>query len=322
MEYRIIGDTGLNASRICLGGGGLGSDIPLDAAFALLDTYAEAGGNFIDTARVYAAWIPGGMGASERAIGAWLRSRGVRDQMILGTKGAHPELAAINVDRMSPEEIGADLMASLEALGVDTVDIYWLHRDAPSVPVGEIIAALNAQVVAGRIRALGASNWRPDRIEAANAYARAHGLIGFSASQIAYSLATQGDDDAQRTLAMNDATHAWHARTGFPLVAYTSQAQGFFGGKYGRGKGDPKATAMRMFYNEANLGRLERAQVVAASHGWSANDVALAYLLSQPFAVFPIVGCRTVAQVRASTAASALTLTPDEIAFLEGGSEA
>ena len=92
---------------------------------------------------------------------------------------------------------------------------------------------------------------------------------------------------------------------GCPLVAYTSQAQGFFGGKYGRGKGDPKATAMRLFYNEENLGRLERAQVLAARHGWSANDVALAYLLSQPFSVFPIVGCRTVEQVRASIAAAA-----------------
>ena len=288
--------------------------------FALLDAYAEAGGNFLDTARVYAAWLPGQGGVSERTIGAWLRARGVRDRMIVATKGAHPELATINVDRMSPEEIGADLAESLEALGVETVDLYWLHRDAPSVPVGEIVDALNAHVAAGRIRALGASNWRPERIEAANAYAHERGLIGFSASQIAYSLAVQGDDDAQRTLAMNAPTHAWHARTGLPVVAYTSQAQGFFGGKYGRGKGDPKSTAMRLFYNEENLGRLERAQAIAARHGWSANDVALAYLLSQPFSVFPITGCRTVEQVRASAAVSAFTLTPAEIAFLEGAS--
>ena len=238
--------------------------------------------------------------------------------MIVATKGAHPDLASMQVDRMSPDEIDSDLTESLEALGVDTVDIYWLHRDAESVPVGEIVDVLNAHIVAGRIRSLGASNWRPERIEAANAYARAHGLIGFSASQIAYSLAVQGDDDTQRTLAMNAPTHAWHAWTGLPVVAYTSQAQGFFGGKYGRGKGDPNATAMRLFNNEENLGRLGAAQTLAAQRGWSANDVALAYLLSQPFSVFPIVGCRTVAQVRASTAAAALTLSPAEIAFLNG----
>jgi aryl-alcohol dehydrogenase-like predicted oxidoreductase len=128
---------------------------------------------------------------SERTIGAWLRSRGVRKGVILATKGAHPDLDAMQVDRMSPEEIGSDLAESLDALQTDVVDIYWLHRDAPGVPVEEIVDALNVHVRAGRIRALGASNWRPDRIEAANAYARTHDLTGFSASQIAHSLAVQ-----------------------------------------------------------------------------------------------------------------------------------
>jgi aryl-alcohol dehydrogenase-like predicted oxidoreductase len=117
---------------------------------------------------------------------------------------------------------------------------------------------------------------------------------------------------------MDAPTHAWHVRTGFPQVAYTSQARGFFGGKYGRGRGDPASLTVRLFYNEENLGRLERAEALAARRGWSANDVALAYLLSQPFPVFPIVGCRTVDQVRASTAAGSHTLDAAEIAFLEG----
>jgi aryl-alcohol dehydrogenase-like predicted oxidoreductase len=318
MQYRTIGETGLNASRICLGGGDLGSAIPRDAAFAVLDAFAEAGGNFLDTARVYAAWLPGQGGVSERTIGSWLRSRGARGRMVLATKGAHPDLDAMHADRMSPEEIAFDLAQSLEALQTDRVDLYWLHRDAPDVPVSEIMDCLNSHVRAGEIRALGASNWRPARIEAANAYARAHGLVGFSASQIAYSLAVQGDDAAQRTLAMDAPTHAWHSRTGFPQVAYTSQARGFFSGKYGRGRGDPASLAMRLFFNEVNLGRLERAQALASARGWSANGVALAYLLGQPFPVFPIVGCRTVEQVRSSTAAAALTLTPAEIAILEG----
>ncbi len=318
MQYLSISDTGLNASRICLGGGGLGSEIPRDAAVALLDAFVELGGNFLDTARVYAAWLPGQGGVSERTIGAWLRDRNVRDRMIVATKGAHPDLDAMQVDRMTPEEIASDLAQSLEALQTDRVDLYWLHRDAESVPVGEIMDALNDHVRAGRIRALGASNWTVDRIEAANGYARAHGLVGFSASQIAYSLAVQQDDLPNRTLAMNPATHAWHARTGFPQVAYTSQAHGFFAGKYGRGRGDPASSAMQQFYNEENLGRLERAEALAARRGWRANDVALAYLLSQPFPVYPIVGCRTVAQLRASVAAADLAITPQEIAYLEG----
>lgn len=318
MQYRAIGDTGLTASTICLGGADLGSAISRDAAFELLDVFAETGGTFLDTARVYAAWLPGQAGVSERTLGAWLRSRGARERMIVATKGAHPDLDAMHVDRMTAEEIGFDLAQSLEALQTDAVDLYWLHRDAPDVPVGEIMDALNVHVRAGRVRALGASNWRTARIEEANVYARAHGLTGFSASQIAYSLALQGEDVAQRTLAMDGPTHAWHARTGFPQVAYTSQARGFFAGKYGRDRGDRSSLTMRLFYNEENLGRLERAQALASARGWSANDVAVAYLLSQPFPVFPIVGCRTVEQVRSSVAAAELTLDPTEIAYLEG----
>jgi aryl-alcohol dehydrogenase-like predicted oxidoreductase len=314
-----IGDSGLTASVICLGGADLGSTITPDEAFAVLDAFAEAGGNFLDTARVYAAWLPGKAGASERTIGAWLRSRGMRERMILGTKGAHPDLDSMHVDRMSPEDISSDLAESLDALQTDRVDIFWLHRDAEDVPVGEIVEAVNVHVREGRVRALGASNWRPARIEAANAYAHAHALTGFCASQIAFSLAVQRDDPAQRTLAMDAPTIRWHAATGFPQIPYTSQARGFFGGKYGRHRGDPASLTARLFYNAENFDRLERAETLAAQRGWSANDVALAYLLSQPFPVFPIVGCRTVDQVRSSTAVASLALSPEELAFLETG---
>jgi aryl-alcohol dehydrogenase-like predicted oxidoreductase len=319
MQHQPIGDTGLYASRICLGSGDFGSGVTAEATFAILDAFVEGGGNFLDTARVYAAWVPGGMGVSERTIGAWLRSRGVRGRMIIGTKGAHPPMEDLGIARMSPDDIASDLADSLEALGVEAVDLYWLHRDAPGVPVDEIVDALDVQAAAGRIRAIGASNWTTERIAEANAYARSHGKAGFCASQIAWSLAAlPAEDKAMRTYAMDAPTYAYHARTGLPVIPYSAQARGFFGGKYGPGRGDPNSPVVKNYYNAENFDRLARAQALAAQLGRSANEVALAYLLSQPFPVFPIVGPHSVEQLRASLAAADLTLTPDQVAYLEG----
>ena len=189
MEYRKIANTELEPSVICLGTGGFGTALPRERAWAILDSFAEAGGNFADSAHVYASWLPDGAGASERTLGAWVRQRGVRDRFIVGTKGAHPDLKTMHISRMSPAEIGHDLMESLERLGMETIDIYWLHRDDPAVPVGEILGVLNEHMAAGRIRAIGASNWSVERLQEAEAYAQAHHLHTFCASQIGYSLA-------------------------------------------------------------------------------------------------------------------------------------
>ena len=131
MRYTALPTTGFTPSVLCLGTGGFGTRIPQDQAFQMLDRFAELGGNFLDTARVYAAWLPGGEGASERTIGAWLKSRDMAASCIVATKGAHPNLATMRISRLTPAEIAADVSASLEALGVEAIDLYWLHRDDP-----------------------------------------------------------------------------------------------------------------------------------------------------------------------------------------------
>ena len=324
MEYLDLPATPLRASVICLGTAEFGSAISDAQAWELLDAFAACGGNFVDTARVYAAWGPGGMGSSERAIGAWARSRGVRREILLSTKGAHPELGTMHISRLSPDEIAADLTASLQDLQTDYVDLYWLHRDDPTIPVGEIVDVLDEHVRSGLVRAFGASNWSPERLQDAAEYTRTHGRVGFCASQIAWSLARikPGTDTGAGTRYMDDATMAYHLETGLPIVAYSSQAMGFFSGAYGAGNPiaptGKAATVLRHYLSDDNLGRLSRAQELAVRHSRTPNEVALAYLLSQPFPVFPIVGCRTVEQVRASCAAHDMRLTPAEIAFLDG----
>lgn len=319
-----LGADGPAVSELCLGTGGYGTSIDADAAGPIMDRFLELGGTFLDTAHVYGAWAPGRAGASERVIGAWLSARGCRGDVVVGTKGGHPDLATMQVSRLRPEDIAADLRESLERLQTDYVDVYWLHRDDPRIAVGDIMDALNEHLNAGLVRGIGCSNWTTERLAEANEWAAAHGKVGFCASQIGYSLAraNAGSGGYPGTLSMDEPTHAYHRRTGVPVVAYSSQAGGFFSGKYAADD-DPAAVAnqgiVRTYYHEDNFQRLARAQALAARHGRTANEANLAYLQSQPFPVIPIVGSRTVAQVEASCAATGWHLAPEECRWLESG---
>ena len=155
----------------------------------LMDHYIEAGGNVIDTAESYARWLPGGEYQSEKVIGEWLRERRTRDQIVLSTKGAHPKLESMDVPRLSKAEIQADLDSSLQRLGVEHIDLYWLHRDSPGYPVEEILESLDTFRKAGKIKYAGFSNWTQSRAEEARLAAERLGVQGFVASQNMWSLA-------------------------------------------------------------------------------------------------------------------------------------
>ncbi|MCW8128976.1 MAG: aldo/keto reductase [Planctomycetota bacterium] len=312
----------LKPSVVALGTGPYGSAIDRDASFAMLDAYAEAGGNFLDSAHVYASWVAGGEGASEKTIGAWMKARQNRARIVVGTKGAHPDLKTMHIPRMRPEDIAKDLGESLERLETDYIDLYWLHRDDLNTPVGEILGALNEHLAAGRIRALGASNWTVARLQEAADYAAREKVTGFCASQIGWSLArvNPGISGQNGTLYMDDPTMAYHRSSKLPVAAYSSQGNGFFGGKYRRGEAPEgkKAGMAKKYFSDANFGKLERAQQLGQELGRSANEVAVAYITSQPFAGFAIVGPNTMDQLHASCAAGSLELTPSQVAWLEG----
>jgi aryl-alcohol dehydrogenase-like predicted oxidoreductase len=324
MRYLSLPQSELTVSAVCLGTGGFGSDISRETSFAILDAFFERGGNFADSAHVYAAWIPGGGGASERTLGAWMRERGVRNRFIVGTKGGHPDLATMHISRLSPAEITQDLHESLDRLGTDTIDLYWLHRDDPAVPVDEILGVLNEHLAAGLIRAIGASNWSPARLEEARRHGETHRLKPFCASQIGWSLA-EANPELQGQLGMrymDEPTMDYHESSRLPVVAFSSQAMGFFSGKFGpegQGMETPKGQGLARYYGlEENFKRLGRAGELAARWGCTLNQVALAYLFSQRFAGCGIVGSRSVEQAVDSCGAGDLTLSPEEVAFLEG----
>lgn len=302
MRYGRVAGVDKPISRIVMGSMVCKTD-ELPLSFALLDHFYELGGNCIDTAWVY---------RTEATIGQWLSQRGIREKMALIGKGAHtPECY--------PEALTRQLMETLARLQTDYVDIYFMHRDNPQVPVGEFVECLNEHLRAGHIRAFGGSNWTVERIQAANEYAQAHGLTGFAASSPNLSLAVWNEPMWGGCVSASDAaSRAWYTRTQMPLFAWSSQASGFFTGRYkpeDRKRAD-LATVVRTWFNDANFRRLERARELAREKGVTSTQIGLAYVLCQPFSTFALIGPRTVEETRTSVQALDVELTPDEMRWL------
>ena len=314
----------------------MGGKIDREAAFALLDAYLDAGGNFIDTAKVYSDWIPGERSRSEKLLGQWLHSRNNRSRIILATKGAHPELTSMSQSRLAPADIVSDIDASLSHLQTEVIDLYWLHRDDPTQPVETIVDALNAQVQAGKLRYFACSNWGTVRIQSAQRYAQASGQMGFAANQMLWNAAVldpRGMTD--QTLAhMDGAMYDFHRETQLAAVPYSSQANGLFSKLQKpvvqRVQRTPKRLLLQvarhvrnlllarpaMYPRQANLRQLRVMQDIAQQHQLTTSQVVLGYLLSQPFAVFPIVGCQNLNQLQDSLSAAEVKLSVGEVAQL------
>jgi Predicted oxidoreductases (related to aryl-alcohol dehydrogenases) len=286
----------------------------------ILDRYVESGGNLIDTAEVYARWIPGGEHQSEKFIGHWLRERGLRDALIISTKGAHPKLETMNVPRLSKREIESDLDSSLRRLGVDCIDIYWLHRDASAVPVEEILLALEGFRTAGKIKYSGFSNWQQNRAEAARQAALRLEIPGFIASQNMWSLGQVNLENADPTWAYIDADFVrWHIAHNFGAFPYLTQANGYFRRLEQNSLNQVAADARvrTLFDHPENRKRFHRVQALRKQSGLSVNQIVLGYLLNQPFPVFPLIGPKNIPDLEDSLACAEVTLSPEDIAFLE-----
>ena len=322
MQYVTLPGTDLRVSNISLGTVPFGTSVSRENAFALLDTYTALGGTLVDTAHVYADWHGGERHMSEKTIGQWLKQTGRRNEIVLVTKGGHPDMATHLTPRLAPDQIIADLDESLACLGVEQIDLYFLHRDDPARPVDEIMETLNAQAQLGKIRYYGGSNWQPARIRAAQAYAAAHQLRPLAASQPFWSLAVPnpgafGSDHAL----MDDAMRAFYVETGLAVMAFTAQARGFFTKAAASSVDALKPERRQAFENAETLARLGRAQTLAQQLNTSVTAIVLAYIYSQPFVSIPIIGPNTLDQLHDSLAHSDLTLTPAMVHYLQTGEE-
>lgn len=289
----------------------------IEASFALLDAAAELGCTALDTARHY------GRG-NEAVVGRWVRERGLQDRVVIIGKGAHPTPDVPR--RVTPEAIAADLDESLRQLGLDTIDLYLLHRDDPDVPVGPIVEALNDHLRAGKIRAFGGSNWSHERIAAANAYAEEHGLVPFVASSPQFSLVEQVDEPWPGCISIggprNAAARDWYRANQMAIFAWSSLAGGFLSGAFDRASDgglpdEVAARARRAYGTDDNYGRLDRARKLAEVQGMTVPQVALAYAFSQPLNLFAIVGSESREEFAANAAALDLRLSDATLPWLD-----
>lgn len=278
----------------------------MEVTNTLLDAYLQAGGNCLDTARVY------GGGKTEAALGQWFTSRKNRDKVVLLAKGAHHDA---NGKRVNPKGIAEDIAISLDLMQTDYIDIYLLHRDDPDIPVGVIVDALNQHKEAGRIKIFGGSNWTTARIQEANAYAEANGLQGFSASSPQLSLAVPNEPMWAGCLFVTPEDAEWHTRTQLPLMPWSSQASGFFTGRF-TPEDRSNSDVVRVYYSDANWERYHRATTLAKQKGVTANQIALAWVLHQPYPTFPLIGPRTLEELASSLPALGITLTAQECDWL------
>lgn len=305
----------LEVSALCYGAGGFGTAGQGELTDSLLAQFFEAGGNFLDTAHCYGFWAKEGQGASERALGDSLRRLKARDRAVVATKGAHPDCGVDYrrpADFLSAELLASDIDDSLERMGIETIDLYYLHRDDGVTLVEEVIERLNREVRRGRIRFFGASNWSVARIEAANAYAAQSGLQGFVASQVQWSLAEPNwratDDPSTRYVSEEE--FAWHSESQLPVVAYSATANGYFAGE-----GDSPGA----FVSDVNRERLGRAQARAFNINCTPTQVALAYLLHQPFPTIPLFSTLKPAHLDEALGSVEIALSGDDITWLRDG---
>jgi len=271
-------------------------------ACVLYDSFFEYGGNAFDT-----AWVYGG-GEADRLLGQWMKLRGIREQVVVMAKGAHTPFC-------DPDSLTRQFFETLERMQTDYVDIYAMHRDNPAISAGEFIDVVNEHMRAGRIRAFAVSNWSLARVEEANAYARAKGLRGIAAVSNNFSLARMIEAPWTDCIASSDpVSREWFTRTRLPLLAWSSQAQGFFA------MGDtpewPGTWMSRCWSSDDNYRRLARAKELAQKYGVSALNIALAYVLNQPFTIFALVGPQTPTEARTLMPALDITLTEEEMRWL------
>ncbi len=290
-------------------------------SFRLLDEVFALGCTTFDTAHVY------GDGDNERTVGRWVRSRGLRDEVVIVAKGAHH-----NADRkrVTTFDITADLHDSLSRFGFDELDLYVLHRDDPDVPVGPVIEVLNEHQRSGKLRAFGASNWSQTRFAEANRYAAERGLTPFALSSPNFSLAEQVQEPWPGCVSIGGpsgrAARAWYQTQGTPLLTWSSLAGGFFSGRFRRDNLETFTSyldklCVSSYCYEENFARLERVEKLARDKGVSLPQLALAYVTSQPLDIYALVGCNSGAEFEANLGALNLGLSDDERMWLESGDE-
>ncbi len=313
-ETRELGRSGLQVAPLAFGGNVFGWSADEKTSFALLDAFVDAGFNLVDTADVYSSWVPGNRGGeSETIIGRWLQRSGKRDRVVLATKvakwGEQPGLSAANINDA--------VEGSLRRLQVDTIDLYQAHEDDESVPLEETLGAFARLVEQGKVRAIGASNYRAPRLRDALAVSAQYNLPRYETLQPEYNLYDRAGYEAGLEPLVRE--------QGLGVISYYSLASGFLTGKY-RSADDASrssargASVVQRYLNARGTRVLAALDDIAARHRATPAQVALAWLIARPGITAPIASATSVEQLREILVAATLQLDASDIAQLDQAS--
>jgi aryl-alcohol dehydrogenase-like predicted oxidoreductase len=316
MKRRQLGTTDLQVSAICLGTMQFGWSADEGQSFAVMDAFAEAGGNFLDTADVYTGWVPGNAGGeSEEIIGRWLRARGNRDRMVIATKVRGRMWEGPDGEGLSRSHILRAVEDSLRRLQVETIDLYQCHHPDESTPIEETLRAFEELIASGKVRFVGASNYSAHQLAEALRAADEHDLPRFVTLQPHYNLVHRREYEGDlETLCAGE---------GLGVVPYSPLARGFLTGKYRKGQALPKGPRKhraKEYLNERGLRALAALDGVAAARETTVAAVALAWLLTRSTVTAPIIGVNTPEQLADLLPATELQLTADELAAIDAAS--
>jgi len=310
VQKRPLGKSALALAPLAFGGNVFGWSADEKRSFELLDAFVDAGGNLIDTADVYSAWVPGNRGGeSETIIGQWLKLSGKREQVVIATKVAkwaeQPGLSPVNI-RQAVDR-------SLQRLQIDCIDLYQAHEDDASVPLVETLDAFARLIEAGKVRVIGASNYSAARFADALTISKQHGLPRYESLQPEYNLVSRAGYEKE----LEPLIRAEHVG----VISYYALASGFLSGKYRSAADLAKSTArggaVKKYLNPQGMQVLAALDAVAASHHATPAQVALAWLIARPGLTAPIVSATSVEQLHELLGATSLQLSHDEIAQLD-----
>lgn len=305
MAYGNIAGVTIPVSKLVMGVMMNGAQHLLPHCSVMYDYFFENGGNCFDTAYIY------GGGVSDSILGQWIKNRGIREKVVVLGKGAH-------TPNCNPDALTSQMLESLERLQTDYLDIYMMHRDNTEIPVGEFIDVLNEHLSAGRIRSFGGSNWSLDRVAKANLYAQQHGLVGFSAISNNLCLADMVRPVWDGCISCNDPeSRKWLADNQMAVMSWSSTGRGFFvtGVEFNLTDRD----MVKSWYSTVNFKRKARVEQLAEQKGVAPIDIALAWVLHQPFPSFALTGPASLEELCITLGCFAVSLTDAEASWLYSG---
>ena len=316
IQYRRLGRTGLKVSPLCLGSMQFGWTADEDSSFAVMDAFAAAGGNFIDTADIYSRWVEGNNGGvSEEVIGRWLQARGNRRQMIIATKVRGQMGPGPNDEGLSRKHIQEACEASLRRLQTDTIDLYQAHYFDADVPIDETLEAFDRLAQQGKVRYIGCSNYPAWRLMQALWTSDKYGLARYDSIQPHYNLVHRAEFEQE--LAEACLTY------GLGIIPYSPLAGGFLTGKYSRERdtSSVRADGVRAsYFNDAGWKVLDAVKTIAGEIDATPLAVSLAWVLAKPGITAPIIGANSVEQLEGSLAALDVDLTAEQLEKLDSAS--